>query len=73
MSEELLKYKVEKIVGEGYIASCLVNPNISVFHKDNGEKLVSGIHKAVRLYAKSHPNDDNKNIRDDKFTMKLVE
>lgn len=73
MTEALLEYNVAKIAGEGYVATCVINPKISVFSKNNDDLLKTGIHSAAKLYAKLHPTEENKKIRDNKFQMKLVE
>lgn len=73
MSEALLEYKVERVPGEGYIASCMMEPKISVFHKEDGSDLAKGIHNATRLYVLSHPTTDNDDIRNNNFEMKRVE
>jgi len=71
MTESLLEYNVTRIAGEGYVATCVINPEISVFCK-NDDVLKTGIHSAAKLYAKSHPTEKNEKIRNDEFQMKLV-
>ncbi len=70
---EQLEYHIERSPGEGFIARCVMNKNISVFSKQNDEKLKKGIHSAAYLYAKLHPTDANKSIIDGNFEMKCVE
>lgn len=70
---DLLQYKIEKSLGEGFIARCIINPKISVFSIENDESLKKGIHSAAKLYALTHPNNENESIREDSFTMQLVE
>lgn len=72
MTEALLEYNVTKIAGEGYVATCVINPKISVFSKNDDKLLQTGIHSAAKLHAKLHPTDENEKIRNDKFQMKLV-
>lgn len=73
MTEALLEYNVTKMAGEGYVATCIINPKISVFSKNDDNLLKTGIHSAAKLYAKLHPTEENKKIRDNEFQMKLVE
>lgn len=68
----MLDYYVDKSPGEGFIARCVMNPNISVFSKKNDEKLKKGIHSAAYLYAKAHPTDENESIQNRNFEMQLV-
>lgn len=72
MTEALLEYNVAKIAGEGYVATCVINPKISVFAKSDDDLLKTGIHSAAKLYAKLHPTEENTKIRNDEFQMKLV-
>lgn len=73
MSQSPLEYSIEKIPGEGFVARCVINPKISVFAKENGNVLSKGIKSAARLYAKEHPTDENKSIRENQFEMRRVE
>ncbi len=73
MTEALLEYNVARIAGEGYVATCVVNPKISVFAKNDDDLLKAGIHSAAKLYAKSHPTEENTKIRNNEFQMKRVE
>ena len=73
MSESLLEYSVTKDPGEGFIATCVINPQISVFSKEDGQLLSDGIKSAAKLYAKLHPTEENISIRDNDFEMKRVE
>lgn len=73
MVESLLEYNVEKMPGEGFIATCVINPKISVFSKNDDEKLSDGIKSAAKLHAKMHPTEDNKSILENDFQMKRVD
>jgi len=73
MVESLLEYNVEKMPGEGFVARCVINPKISVFSKNDDEKLLSGIKSAAKLHAMMHPTNDNKLICENDFEMKRVD
>lgn len=73
MTEALLEYNVAKIAGEGYVATCVINPKISVFSKGDDDLLKTGIHSAAKLHARLHPTEENAKIRNNEFQMKRVE
>lgn len=73
MVESLLEYNVEKMPGEGFVARCVINPKISVFSKNDDEKLSGGIKSAAKLHAIIHPTENNELIRKNDFQMKRVD
>lgn len=73
MSQSLLDYKIENIPDEGFIARCLIEPTISVFSKEDDEKLSKGIKSAAKLYATMHPTPENKSIRENDFEMRRID